>query len=245
MIKINPLDVLKINPSELAARIDHAVLKPESSLKEVENAIRELEELNLRCLITTPTLAPIAKQLTRRCIGAVVGFPFGYHPIESKLKETEDLLAKGIDEIDYVANTQLYLNNMVNEYVNEVKAAADLCKSAGAVCKIIIETPLLENPHSIYRATLLILENTDNINYIKTSTGYASRPTYPEDIVSIKSAINEKNYTTGIKAAGGIRTALQALYYIALGADIIGTSKPSNILSSLKNIKEVLERKQD
>ena len=245
MIKANPLELLKINPSELAARIDHAVLKPESSLKDLENAIKELEELNLRCLITTPTLAPIAKQLTRRCIGAVAGFPHGYHTIESKLKEVENLLAKGIDEIDFVANTQLYLNNMTNKYVNEVKAAAELCKNAGAVCKIIIETPLLDNPRNIYRATSLILEGTSNIDYIKTSTGYAPRPTYPEDIVAIKSAISEKNYTIGIKAAGGIRTALQALYYIALGADIIGTSKPSNILSSLKNIKETLERRQN
>ncbi len=219
----------------LAKRIDHAVLNPSATEKELTKAIEELEKLGLRCLITTPTLLKQAKQATRRCVGAVAGFPFGYSPLEAKIKEVEELIGDGADEIDYVANTQLLLLGRRDKYVNELKAAATICRETSVKCKIIIETPLLNEKKLIMEAARLAASAAPD--YLKTSTGFAPRPTYPEDVVYMHTALREaRREDIGIKAAGGVRTAMQALMLIAAGADIIGTSKPASILVTLKEI---------
>lgn len=222
-----------ITRQELASRIDHAVLKPGATREELEKAVNELEKLSLRCLITTPTYLPLARDMTKRCVGAVAGFPFGYHTVEAKIKEVEDLIALGADEIDYVANTQLFLLGREKEYFNEIRAVTTICRNAGVKCKIIIETPIL-NPENIVRIVGNIAEMDPQPDYIKTSTGYGPRPTYPEDVYIINRTLEARNARSkiGIKAAGGIREALQAILFILLGADIIGTSTPEKILSS-------------
>jgi deoxyribose-phosphate aldolase len=227
---------------ELARRIDHAVLSPSASMNELEAAIKELEEYNLRCLIVSPTLLPYARSSTKRCIGAVAGFPHGYHPIQAKLKEVEEVAATGADEVDYVMNTQNFLLGKTDTYIAEAKAVSELCRDLGVRCKLIIETPLLADVSAIYRATALIAEavDADYVTHVKTSTGYAPRPTYPEDVLAIKKAINDKNARLLIKAAGGIRTAMQAVLLLNLGADIIGTSKPAKILNSLKELQQLI-----
>lgn len=224
----------RISISELASRIDHAVLRPWSTMSDLSKAIDELEKLKLRCLILSPTLLSEARSLTNRCLGAVAGFPYGYHTIESKIKEVEDLIAIGADEIDFVANLQLFLMGKKKQYINEIKAVTKICKSANIVCKIIVEAPAL-TPVQLREVVELIAMNTEP-DFIKTSTGYGPRHTIIDDITIIDETLKELGLrkTIGIKAAGGIRQGLQAAYYISLGADIIGTSTPSRILESYK-----------
>jgi len=235
-----------IGKDELAARIDHALLKPAATPADLEKAIKELESLNLRCLVVTPTLAPRARVSTKHCIGAVAGFPYGYHPLQAKLKEVEELAGIGVDEVDYVMNTQELLAGEPEAYKSEAKAVSELCRNLGVRCKLIIETPLLDTADNIARATRLILSSIrgDFVTHIKTSTGFAARPTYPEDIVAIRRVIIEEGATIGVKAAGGIRTAIQALLMIGLGADIIGTSKPSALLLGAEQLPQMLASAQ-
>lgn len=220
-------------PGELAARIDHAVLKPWSGRSELERAVDELEELGLRCLILSPTLLREARGITSRCLGAVVGFPFGYHTIEAKIKEIEDAIAMGADEIDYVVNTQLYLIGRREEYLNEVKAAIEICRNAKVKCKVIIEAPAL-TPSQVEEVVRLVASLSPS--FIKTSTGYGPRPTLPEDVALIDRVLRNmgKRSSVGIKAAGGIRSGLQAAAMITAGADIIGTSTPRQVLETYR-----------
>ncbi len=230
----------RLSPEELATKIDHAVLKPWSSTRDIEKAIEEVESLNLRCLVTTPTLARIARELSSRCISSVVGFPFGYHTIESKIKELEDVIGYGVDEIDYVSNYQLVLLNRLNEYINEIKAITEICRETGVLCKIIIEIGALSYA-SAEQVVRRIGEEAEP-DFIKTSTGYGPRATLPEDIVLIDRVLRGigKRDRIRIKAAGGVRTALQAITLILLGADIIGTSTPKNIVDGYKELKEYI-----
>ncbi len=229
-------------PNELAKRIDHAVLKPSAGEKDLVKAVDELERLNLRCLILSPTLLREARSLTRRCLGAVVGFPNGYGALEAKIKELEDIIAYGANEVDYVANIQQLLLGNRGKFINELKAVGEICRDTGITCKVIIETPILDDPNEIYRVTRMIADTVEGISYIKTSTGFAPRPTYPEDVLAIRRALMDAGSGMGVKAAGGIRTALQALLMINLGADIIGTSSPAKILSGLSELVALLTK---
>jgi deoxyribose-phosphate aldolase len=203
----------------------------------LEKAIEELETLKLRCLIISPTHLEIARGITKKCLGAVVGFPFGYHTIEAKIKELEDAIALGANEIDFVANTQLLLAGREKEYLNEIRAATTICREAGVKCKVIIEAPALER--NLLKTIVKKIATLDvKPDFIKTSTGFGPRPTYPEDVYIIDSTLRELNVRDyiGIKAAGGIREGLQAAIMLSLGADIIGTSTPSKILESYREI---------
>ncbi|ALL01736.1 Deoxyribose-phosphate aldolase [Pyrodictium delaneyi] len=224
-----------ISSSELASRIDHAILKPWLARKELEQAINDLEELNLRCLILSPQLLREAHGITGKCLGVVVGFPFGYHSIEAKIKELEDVIALGAREIDYVTNTQLYLLGRKDEYANEIRAVTTICREAEVTCKIIIETPALTQSQ-IKEVTRLVAEYEPD--FIKTSTGFGPRHTLPDDIVIIDSTLRKigKRDIIKIKAAGGIRTGLQAAILLSLGADVIGTSTPRQILETYRDL---------
>lgn len=233
--------LLELTPGELAARIDHAVLAPDAGRRELEDAIDKLENLGLRCLILTPTLLREARGSTRKCLGAVVGFPYGYGTIESKVKELEDVIGYGAVEADIVANTQALLLGNREYYVNELKALTEICREVGIKCKVIIETPLLSDPSLISSTVELIATNTSP-DYIKTSTGFSKRPTYPDDILAIKNKLRELGSSIGVKAAGGIRTGLQALIALSAGADIIGTSRPQEVIDSYKQLRQYLSR---
>ncbi|ABM80810.1 deoxyribose-phosphate aldolase [Hyperthermus butylicus] len=223
--------------SEIASRIDHAVLKPWSSVSELEKAIRELEELNLRCLIISPTHLRLAREKTNKCLGVVVGFPFGYSTIEAKIKELEDSIALGAQEIDYVANTQLLLAGRTEEYLNEIRAAITICRDSGVKCKVIIEAPAL--PRNLLVEIVEKIAMMDpHPDYIKTSTGYGPRPTYVEDVYLIDQTLRRigKRDEIGIKAAGGIREGLQAAAMLLAGADVIGTSTPRQVIETYKEL---------
>ncbi|MET1129231.1 MAG: deoxyribose-phosphate aldolase [Thermoproteota archaeon] len=219
---------------DLSRRIDHALLKPWVSAQELERSVEELERLNLRCLILSPTLMRSAAGTTKGCLGAVVGFPFGYSTIEAKVKELEDVIGFGANEVDIVSNVQLYLLGNREEYLNEVRSLASICGEVGIKCKIIIEAPALASDQ-LEDVTRLVGSVTPPVSFIKTSTGYGPRPTHPEDVVAIDRTLRELGVRdkVGVKAAGGIRTAIQAVTMVASGADVIGTSTPRHILEQL------------
>ena len=230
-----------MQPEQLAARIDHAVLKPSAARDELEKAVEELERLRLRCLIVTPTLLPAAREMTRRCVGAVAGFPFGYGTLEAKVKEVEDVIAMGADEVDYVANTQAFLMGRRSHYVNELKAVREICRAARVKCKIIIETPLLSSAQTIRVVAETVAREVEP-DFIKTSSGFADRATYPEDVAAIDSALRRAGLRdrVAVKAAGGIRTGLQAALLISMGADVIGSSRPGGIIASYREARRML-----
>ena len=216
---------------ELASRIDHALLRPSAAKSELETAIEELEKLGLRCLILSPPLLREARGLTKRCLGAVVGFPFGYSTIESKIKEVEDVIGYGADEVDAVVNAQLFLLGRREAFANEARALVEVCRENEVKCKLIVDAPLFPS-RSLYRDALRVLLEHAQPDFVKTGTGYGGRPAQPEDVLEARAAITSLGLQgrVRIKAAGGIRTGLQAALLIAVGADVIGTSKPAQLL---------------
>lgn len=223
-----------MNKHILAQHIDAAILKPWLSGDEIVKLLTRAKELHVRCIIVTPSLLEYATNIlgTEMCVGSVAGFPFGYSPIESKIKEVEEIIDKGAKEIDFVPNYQRLLIHNDMEYVfNEVRAVAEIARTSNVVFKLIVEAPAL--PRDIVKKLVEIGVKV-GIDYVKTSTGYAPRHTTVDDVLFLKYMLKELGVADkiGIKAAGGIRNCRQALELLEAGASIIGTSTPDQILNS-------------
>ncbi|MDK2372230.1 MAG: deoxyribose-phosphate aldolase [Candidatus Korarchaeota archaeon] len=204
---------------DLRGRIDATLLKHDVSLSAVVEFAERAAREGMRSVVVYPFYA---QRLTVIDMGipicTVVGFPHGSQLKEAKVGEAKLAREIGVSEIDYVISIPAVKNGLF-DYLKE---EADLITAAfSGTVKAIIEVPLLSENE--LKSTLEALESTD-VEYVKTSTGLY-RPVTPDDVRRIKELTDKK-----IKASGGIRTKEQAIELVSSGADVLGTSKPFDIL---------------
>jgi len=227
------LEELENPVEEIKHLIDHTNLRPEASLSDLEKTCKEANEYGFYACCIPPFFVKQARQLVRgeTKVVTVVGFPHGNSPVEAKELEVKRAFESGADEVDAVINISLVRSGRINEALEEVKRLLEVTRSYGGVLKIIIETGYLEEK-TIYEVSKALAAT--GVHFVKTSTGFGPRGATPEDILIMRDAV--KGTGTKIKAAGGIRTGLQAMYFYLLGVDRIGTSSSLQILSDLKRI---------
>lgn len=216
-----------MTPEELAKRIDHAVVKPTSTLSDVERACREAVELGLRGICVPPCYVKRAVELVggsgvRVC--AVVGFPFGFTLPEVKAREAELALGQGASDVDMVINISALKSGLWDLVLEDMRAVVEVVRAHGGVVKTILEVCYLSD-EELRRACELAVEA--GVDYVKTSTGMGPGGATLEAVRLMRSVVGDR---AGVKAAGGIRTYEQALAMIEAGADLIGTSSPRRVL---------------
>lgn len=214
---------------ELAARIDHTVLRPEEKWAGIMRAIEEAESYKFRALVIPPWAVKEVSSLTKVMIATVISFPLGHDTIEAKKRDIELALSEGAKEVDVVINIMAALSGRMDIIEREISELTQLTHSLGGGIKFILETGMLD-PQLISKISKVVEKNQGD--YIKTSTGFGPRGATIDDILTIRSAVSRAQK---VKASGGIRTAVQALLMLAAGADIIGAS------SSVKIVKEFQE----
>lgn len=151
-------------------------------------------------------------------------FPSGQSPLDLRLQEVRQAVAAGADEIDMVISRRLFLSGRFTEMQNEIRAVVDAC--GGAHLKVILEVGELETFDNIRLASFLAMEAIRAGDFIKTSTGKTpSNATLANTQVMIE-AIRDFYLQTGkmigMKPAGGIRTAKQALHYLVAIKETLG-----------------------
>ena len=151
-------------------------------------------------------------------------FPSGRASMEVKLADVRGAVADGADEIDMVIDRGAFLSGrygLVLEEVREVKAACD-----SAHLKVILETGELATLDNVRRASWLAMAG--GADFIKTSTGKVSpAATMPVTLVMLEAVRDFAELTgteVGVKAAGGIRTAKEAVRYLVLVHETAGPS---------------------
>lgn len=150
------------------------------------------------------------------------GFPAGLSPLRERIKEVEESVAAGAQEIDIVINRgHLFTGNWQAMY-DEVRAFREACGDAHL--KSIIATGDLRIVRNVARASLVCM--MAGSDFIKTSTGKESvNATLPVSLVMvrmIRAYLERTGHKVGFKAAGGIRSAKQTLGYLALMKDELG-----------------------
>ncbi len=158
------------------------------------------------------------------------GFPSGQYPIDLRLEDVRRAIESGADEIDMVISRGTLLTGDDGRVHDEIRAVKDVCTTTrtpdGTIAhlKVILETGELETYDLVRHASDLAIDA--GADFIKTSTGkIAPAATMGVTLVMLE-AIREHYLRTGVrigmKPAGGIKTAKQALHYLVMVKETLG-----------------------
>ncbi|NLC77354.1 MAG: deoxyribose-phosphate aldolase [Clostridia bacterium] len=214
---------------EVAALIDHTLLKPTATAADIASLCREAGEHGFFSVCVNPCYVKIAAdylQGSRVKVCTVVGFPLGANTTEQKKREAAEAVEKGASEVDMVLNLGAVKAGDW-EYVKRDIQAVVAATAGQALVKVILETGLLE-PEEITRASLTAGEA--GAHFVKTSTGFLGSGATVEAVSLMREAVGEE---LGVKASGGIRTLAQLQEMVKAGATRIGSSSGVAIMAEV------------
>lgn len=212
--------------AELAAYIDHSVLKPEFTPEEIAREVASGVGYGCRTVCINPAAIEIAAPLcegtgTGMCV--VVDFPFGLSTTASRVAQARDVLAAGVQEVDIVANYGLLRGGRADLVEQDLRAVIDECHAVGVPVKVILETDALTVDEVKAGAEASITAGAD---FIKTSTGFFTGTTQheatgaSEEMVALMQAVAAGRCQ--VKGSGSIRDREHFLRLIDAGIDRMG-----------------------
>jgi len=212
---------------EVAAMIDHTLLKPEASQDQIAQLCYEARKYGFATVCVNPTNVRLCVQLLKGSpvgVCTVVGFPLGATPSEVKAYETQQALDDGATEVDMVINIGALKSKDYALVERDIATVARTCHAGGALLKVIIEAALLTDEE---KAKACELAKAAGADYVKTSTGFGPGGATAHDVELMRRTVGPG---MGVKAAGGIRTFEDAQAMIAAGATRIGASASIKIV---------------
>lgn len=206
--------------------IEHTNLSPSITGKDVDKLVQEGKEHQFVGVCVPPFWVKRASREIGNAdiqLVTVIGFPLGYNMTETKVEELKLAIRDGADELDLVMNVSAIKDGIPWPKIEFAKCSK-LAHEEGKILKVIIETALLSEDEIIKACKLCADAGVD---YVKTSTGFASAGAKVEHIQLMRSVLPS---SVGIKASGGIKTYDQTVALINAGADRIGTSSGVSII---------------
>ena len=214
-------------PEQVAATIDHAVLRPAATAADVQEGCRLAHACRVASICVRPTdVAQARHALTDSpvAVSTVIGFPHGHHRTEVKVLEARLAVADGASELDMVMNVGRFLTGDDDFVQADIEAVTAEAHGRNALVKVILETCYLD-PEQIARACRLA--RSGGADYVKTSTGFGDGPATPGAVAVMVRTVGR---AMGVKASGGIRTWQQALGFLDQGCTRLGTGSTQAIL---------------
>jgi deoxyribose-phosphate aldolase len=208
-------------PQAVAALIDHTILKADATQADVARLCEEALAHSFASVCVNPVFtlqvaAALRNSPVRTCV--VVGFPLGANLTATKVAETQSVSDKGTTEIDMVIQVGALKSNLDAIFSADIAAVCAACHSAGAICKVIIETCLLSEEEKVRSTRLAVAAGAD---FVKTSTGFGTYGATFEDVALLRTVVGPH---LGVKASGGIKNLDTLLKMLQAGATRIGTS---------------------
>ncbi|MBX9642384.1 MAG: deoxyribose-phosphate aldolase [Mycobacteriaceae bacterium] len=220
----------QLTRGQLAALVDHTLLKPEATEADVTALVIEATELGVYAVCVSPSMVPVAIQAGAVRAAAVAGFPSGKHTSLVKAAEAAAAVAAGASEIDMVIDVGAALAadfEAVRQDVQAVRAAVP-----GAVLKVIVESAVLlglADTHTL--AAVCRAAEAAGADFVKTSTGF--HPAGGASVRAVAVMAETVGGRLGIKASGGIRTTADAAAMLGAGATRLGLSGTRGVLDGL------------
>jgi deoxyribose-phosphate aldolase len=205
----------------VAGMIDHTLLKPDATRKDIEALCREAAEYGFASVCVNPTWVATCAQLlegTSVIVCSVVGFPLGATTPDTKHYETRRAIFDGAGEIDMVINVGALKSGDLRLVERDIEAVTVSCHEFGALSKVIIEAALLTDDEKVTACTLAKAAAAD---FVKTSTGFGPGGATAADVALMRRVVGDE---MGVKAAGGVRDLEGLKAMVAAGATRIGAS---------------------
>jgi deoxyribose-phosphate aldolase len=218
---------------EVAAYIDHTLLKPDATADQIRALAAEAREHSFAAVCVNPCWVPLAASLLRGSpvkVCTVVGFPLGATMPEIKATEARRAIRDGAGEIDMVINIGALKGGDDALVLRDIRAVVDACEDGRALCKVILETALLTDEEKVRACVLAKKARAD---FVKTSTGFASGGATADDVTLMSRAV--AGTRMGVKASGGVRNYADFESMVRAGATRIGAS------AGVRIIKEATE----
>jgi deoxyribose-phosphate aldolase len=226
----------------VAPFVDHTLLAPDATVADVQRLCGEAVRHGFMAVCVNGSNVKEASAALRALgaqdrvkVCAVVGFPLGASASQVKAFEAMQAIEDGATEIDMVINVGRVKGADWDYVLRDIAAVVAVCKSAEAVCKVILETSLLTEEEKKAAARISALVGAD---FVKTSTGFSSGGATVDDVKLLYDSVRSLHHilpmqehnlaprhAAEVKASGGIRTARQAEAMIRAGASRIGTSR--------------------
>ena len=216
----------EMTAAELAAYIDHSVLKPDFTPADVRREVETGIGFGCRTVCINPSSIEIAAPLcagtaTGTCV--VVDFPFGSSTTASRVAQTRIVLDAGVDEVDIVANYGWIRGGDLARVEEDLRAVIEPCHGAGVPVKVIFETDALTRDEIRAAAEASIAAGAD---FIKTSTGFFTGTNqHPSPGASDEMVAFMIECAAGrckVKGSGSIRDRAHFLRLIDAGVDRMG-----------------------
>lgn len=231
--------------ADLAARIDHTLLKPESSSAAFAGLVADARELGVLAVCVSPSALPLA-DTGDLVVATVCGFPSGAVQSDVKAAEAARAVMDGAREVDMVVNVGLIKDGAwglveadIRGVVDAVAAAAgdrglptadgpEAAAQGAAIVKVILESAALTDDEIVEACRRA---ESAGAHYVKTSTGFhPSGGASAHAVGLMRETVGDR---LGVKASGGIRTLEAAQQMLEAGASRLGLSGSKAILDQL------------
>ena len=216
---------------ELAQMIDHSILLPGQTEKDLEEGIALACKYRVKCVVPKAYQAARAKELlkgsdVRLCIP--IAFPQGLNLPEVKRYEAERALDQGAQELDMVINISA-LKSRQDDYVEkDIAGVVEVARRFDVPVKVILETYLLSDEEKV--AGCRIAERA-GAAFVKTSTATQPGGATVEDIRLMRATVSPQLI---VKASAGVTDIQKTLALYEAGARRFGTAYTASILEGLR-----------
>ncbi|MBT8038240.1 MAG: deoxyribose-phosphate aldolase [Verrucomicrobiae bacterium] len=212
---------------EVAATIDHAVLKPELTDTDVKEHAAMCIENSVFSMCVKPCDVKLAVALLKDSpvkVSCVLSFPHGADTTATKAFQAQQAIDDGVDEIDMVMNIGKFMSEDFDYVKNDITAVVDIAHPHHVLVKVIQESGYLSH-QQITKACEISHEA--GADFVKTSTGFGPGSATTETIDTMIKSVGDKMQ---VKASGGIRTWQQAVDFLEQGADRLGVGSTEAVL---------------
>ncbi|QSW90611.1 deoxyribose-phosphate aldolase [Flavobacterium endoglycinae] len=220
-----------------------AGISEEENTVVVKNAIAEAIKEQFKLIMIRPEYVALAKEMILKAdstllVGTVIDFPQGTSSLETKIKEANEAIENGADDLDFVCNYEAFKNGDISLVKEEVLIGTQIGLAKNKTVKWIIEVAALTDKEIIQLSALIknvIISHFKEDDYasvfVKSSTGFYKTENNLPNGATIPSIIMmlENASPLPVKAAGGVRSYEDAVEMIRLGVKRIGTSAAKTI----------------
>lgn len=225
------LTVADVTYEQLAATIDHSLLRPELTLDEVVAGCQLAGRYEVKSVCVRPADVSLAAEALTASpveVGTVIGFPHGSSTTATKVFEANLAMEEGATELDMVLNIGWLRSHEYDAVEEEIRRVVEAAGDR-ALVKVILENAYLDEEEK-RRGSRLV--ESAGAAFVKTSTGFAPSGATLPDLILMREAVSDQ---VQVKAAGGVRSLDSLLEVMSVGVTRIGATRTAEILDDYRS----------